>query len=172
MGSKVDRAGEVVRTKKQVESIYLMRSENGLFKIGRARHVRRRLQQMQTLPVIVMLVCEFPCDNPITVERAWHVHFSSKRVRGEWFRLEPDDVTEFRTLSSQGVAPALSSLAIHGQLIRRLRKAAGLTHAEFANRCGLCVPTVATIEAGRRQPHWDTICKLAKGLGVSVETLH
>ncbi|HVA06282.1 MAG TPA: helix-turn-helix transcriptional regulator [Acidimicrobiales bacterium] len=50
-------------------------------------------------------------------------------------------------------------------LIRDARREAGLTQAELAHRSGTSQPTLATYEAGRALPRFDTLERLAKCSG-------
>ena len=40
--------------------------------------------------------------------------------------------------------------------------------AALATAAGLSRPAVYALEAGKRSPAWETVCKLADALGVSV----
>ncbi|HEY7850920.1 MAG TPA: helix-turn-helix domain-containing protein, partial [Ktedonobacterales bacterium] len=58
--------------------------------------------------------------------------------------------------------------AAFGELLRRQRRAAGLTQEELAARAGLSVRGIADLERGaRRTPRRDTIALLVHALGVS-----
>ncbi len=50
-----------------------------------------------------------------------------------------------------------------------LRSAAGLTRYALAKASGVSQGQLAHLEAGRRGPNWQTVCKLADALGVSVQ---
>lgn len=52
--------------------------------------------------------------------------------------------------------------------LRELRDAANLTQAGLAERSGLATDTIRQFEYGRRIPGYDTLVKLAAGLGVSL----
>jgi transcriptional regulator with XRE-family HTH domain len=53
--------------------------------------------------------------------------------------------------------------------IRWLREKAGLTQAQLADRAGLAYSVVFKLEQGsRKEPGWDTVCKLADALGVEI----
>src|SRR5581483_3616729 len=55
-----------------------------------------------------------------------------------------------------------------GELLRRHRRAAGLTMEELANRAGLSARGIADLERGaRRTPRRDTVKLLAQALGIS-----
>src|SRR5260370_19184449 len=54
-----------------------------------------------------------------------------------------------------------------GTLLRRARRAAGLTQEEMAERAGVGVRTISDLERGvSHTPHTDTVARLAKALGV------
>jgi transcriptional regulator with XRE-family HTH domain len=54
--------------------------------------------------------------------------------------------------------------------LRELRKAAGLTQGELAERAGMHRHGITKLELGERQhPSWDTVQALARALGVSTE---
>jgi tetratricopeptide (TPR) repeat protein/transcriptional regulator with XRE-family HTH domain len=57
-----------------------------------------------------------------------------------------------------------------GELLRRYRLAAGLTHAALAERAGLSVRAISDLERGvNRKPHKDTFEMLAAALGLTAE---
>lgn len=55
--------------------------------------------------------------------------------------------------------------------LANLRQAKGLSQEVLADRAGLHAVAITYIERGKRMPRLDTIFKLAKGLGVPVDTL-
>lgn len=57
-----------------------------------------------------------------------------------------------------------------GPRLKAIREAAGITQKELGERIGHAssVP-VAELEAGRRKPTWDTLCRLADALGVRLD---
>lgn len=55
--------------------------------------------------------------------------------------------------------------------IRAERRIKGWTQLELAVECGLSSNCIAQIEQGKRQPRFETACKIAKALGVSVSDL-
>jgi transcriptional regulator with XRE-family HTH domain len=59
-------------------------------------------------------------------------------------------------------------LAPFARRLAALRLAAGLSAAALARRSGVDRPFLRRLEAGKTNPGWDTVCKLARGLGVSV----
>ena len=53
-----------------------------------------------------------------------------------------------------------------GDAVREIRREAGLTQEQLADRSGLHVTYIAGIETGRRNPSVRSIVALAEGLGV------
>lgn len=58
-----------------------------------------------------------------------------------------------------------------GRNAARLRKEAGLTQEQLAERCGLSQQYLSGLESGRRNPTVVTLYELATALGVSHEEL-
>jgi DNA-binding XRE family transcriptional regulator len=52
--------------------------------------------------------------------------------------------------------------------LRELRQAADLSQAKLAERAGLGLSTVVQFESGLREPTFETLLKLAEGLGVEL----
>jgi hypothetical protein len=76
--------------------IYLI--QFGIFyKIGHSNDFDRRLREIKTkLPEEGVLVHVIETDDPEGIEAYWHNRFKEKRARGEWFKLQNDDVKVFR----------------------------------------------------------------------------
>ncbi len=58
-----------------------------------------------------------------------------------------------------------------GERLRKLRAAAGLSQGSLANRAGISRVTLARLEAGEQDPHYETLLALARGLGLPLERL-
>lgn len=58
-----------------------------------------------------------------------------------------------------------------GERIRKLRKQAGLTQKELAERSGIGRVTLSRLERGDHSPRYGTLVALAEALGVSVTDL-
>jgi transcriptional regulator with XRE-family HTH domain len=57
------------------------------------------------------------------------------------------------------------------QILKTLRKQAGMTQAQLAEASGLNRVTIARYELGTIVPNFDSAVKLAKALGVTLEQL-
>ena len=53
--------------------------------------------------------------------------------------------------------------------LKTLRESAGLSMHELARRAGLAQASISNLEAGKREPTWETVTRLASALGVSTE---
>jgi putative transcriptional regulator len=56
-----------------------------------------------------------------------------------------------------------------GRRLHALRKAAGLTQSELAEKVGMLHQNVARLEKGGREPGWYVVVKLAEALGVPTD---
>ena len=79
----------------ELPAVYLLRAGE-FFKIGWTNTLLRRIEDLQAgLPEVAELVHVIRTPDPRGTEALWHRRFSGKRVRGEWFRLAPEDVATF-----------------------------------------------------------------------------
>lgn len=70
--------------------VYVMKHNNGLFKIGKSVNPKAREKTLQAEdPRLEMIACA-PCGGQ--VETRLHKIFAEKRIRGEWFSLEHNHV--------------------------------------------------------------------------------
>ena len=58
---------------------------------------------------------------------------------------------------------------VAAELIRTVRRRAGLTQAELATRSGVARPALSAYENGRRQPSVATLARIAAVCGAKVE---
>jgi hypothetical protein len=73
--------------------VYVMECA-GFYKVGWSGAPSERLRQIQLCnPLPVQLVGHI--KGSMDDETSWHKRFSSKRVRGEWFSLSPQDLETF-----------------------------------------------------------------------------
>jgi hypothetical protein len=76
--------------------VYLFKSGRH-YKIGKTKDSVRRGSEIRIqLPERLDLVHSIKTDDPSGVEAYWHKRFESKRMKGEWFDLNPSDVKAFR----------------------------------------------------------------------------
>jgi hypothetical protein len=79
--------------------VYLLKSSNGYHKIGKAKRVNDRLSSWKRFfPVRIDLVCYLACHDRAMVENLLHKKFWKKRVEGEWYKLDKDDVAWIKGL--------------------------------------------------------------------------
>lgn len=79
--------------------VYLLGSSIGLYKIGMAKNVDKRLSAFSGLPFEVSLICSIKADNMRHLEKALHYKFAERWERGEWYRLTADDVELIKSLA-------------------------------------------------------------------------
>lgn len=73
------------------------------YKIGMTSNLRKRIGQLQTgTPHPIEIVTIIPAARPAELEAELHARYAAKRVHGEWFALDGDDVA---ALLRQGVQP-------------------------------------------------------------------
>lgn len=94
--------------------------------------------------------------------------FTAEGVRQVLLR---EGVRTRRLVRKKGVFRGATQLKAFAARLRTLRKDAGLTQGEVAAKAGLTGPTVSLIETGRRNPSWESVQKLANGLGASLSQL-
>jgi transcriptional regulator with XRE-family HTH domain len=68
-------------------------------------------------------------------------------------------------------ARGLEPLPALGEAIRTLRAQAGLRQEELAQRAELDAPTLTAIEAGREEPTWGDLRRIAYSLQTPLERL-
>ena len=72
--------------------VYLLQA-GPYYKIGASTNVKRRIRQLATLPPFNLhLLCTLHTDDMYGLEQGLHERFAAKRVNGEWFELDQEDV--------------------------------------------------------------------------------
>jgi len=71
--------------------------EHGYYKIGYTDDVTNRRSSIQSsLPFALEVVCAWETYHYGKLEHAIHVRFEDNNIRGEWFKLSPEEVQECR----------------------------------------------------------------------------
>jgi hypothetical protein len=77
--------------------VYILKSDTGHYKIGRAIDPENRLRTFGVkLPFKVEYELLIPSDDYIKLEAELHARFHIKHVSGEWFALVPEDIEALR----------------------------------------------------------------------------
>ena len=58
-----------------------------------------------------------------------------------------------------------------GEAVRQLRREAGMSQRDLAQRVGISASWISRIESGQYDPSWGNMRRVAEGLGISLETL-
>lgn len=73
--------------------VYVIKSENGLYKIGKAKNLTNRILHLGIkIPMKIELCCSCEYEDYDKAESYFHQLFSIKRENGEWFRLSDEDI--------------------------------------------------------------------------------
>lgn len=83
--------------------VYILRYED-LYKIGQSLDPKRRLAQLQ-FPFDTELLLVFGVDDRRKSEELLHHHFAEKRRKGEWFKLNKDDLAAIEVWAKNGHIP-------------------------------------------------------------------
>jgi len=76
--------------------VYLLKS-GPHYKVGRSDAIEKRIRQISVaLPESVNLIHAIETDDPVGIEAYWHKRFASKRLNGEWFKLDARELAAFR----------------------------------------------------------------------------
>jgi len=79
-----------------MKSVYLIRGNNGKYKIGIATNPKERIHQLQTGNSDQLKIIEtYESENASTIEFALHAQYSHVRKVGEWFDLSISDEVNF-----------------------------------------------------------------------------
>lgn len=80
------------------EFLYVLQAENDLYKIGISRKPLKRLQAINSGPVGIEMVWQKVFSDAPVIEKELHACFKDRRVRGEWFALEQEDLEYIKSL--------------------------------------------------------------------------
>ena len=77
-----------IRDKKEFKTYLMFDDGSGLYKIGKAFDIEKRLKYIKGMCPMIMLVCV--CER--NVESQLHKAYKAKRKTGEWLKLDNSDV--------------------------------------------------------------------------------
>jgi hypothetical protein len=73
--------------------VYILKTGKNLYKIGKTNDLQRRLAAYHThLPLLFRVIRQYTAVNISELEGSLHIVFQHKRVKGEWFELQKDDL--------------------------------------------------------------------------------
>lgn len=91
--TKLDGTGEFIG---EIRFVCLIKSGR-FYKIGRSNSTGRRQYELAIqLPERVSQVHQIKTDDPVGIERYWHLRFEDKQRNGEWFELKASDASAFK----------------------------------------------------------------------------
>jgi transcriptional regulator with XRE-family HTH domain len=117
------------------------------------------------------------------VDNVWRVYgpwgfrpYPAARSQSQFYAALREELQMPTTATDTDVVMALTDLSWDGQRwvddvvfrLKQLRSAAGLTQAALAEKAGMSVQAIASLEQGARLPGFATVRKLAEALGVGV----
>ena len=80
-----------------MRSVYLIRGNDGKYKIGIAKNPSQRIKQLQTgNSDELQLIETYQTENAYKVESALHHQYGHVRQHGEWFDLSISDEASFK----------------------------------------------------------------------------
>lgn len=175
-------------TTQQIETgfVYLIGVVDGCHKIGRSKDPDGRLLAWPILPVELTVRHRIATGRPQWLERYLHVAYKHRHVRGEWFRLDDEEIALIKSIpaaDSEGdLPPAVIALYRSQRLtvmqapssrdtvpgfaaaIRARREALGLSLSEVADRSGTHGTSLSKLENGLRSPSLRLALALAEAL--------
>lgn len=79
--------------------VYVLQSPTGAYKIGRTKSPEDRLKTFSVkLPFEVEYTCLIKAEDMYSAEKRLHEKFSEKRINGEWFKLNENDIDYIKSL--------------------------------------------------------------------------
>lgn len=80
--------------------VYLVKIETGMYKIGLSTNTEGRMSGLSTgLPYELTLIHTIKCRDRFKIEKFFHEKFADRRIKGEWFALNPEDIEYFKVFS-------------------------------------------------------------------------
>ena len=79
--------------------VYILKSSDNLYKIGCSVDPTKRIETLGVLlPFPIEPIHQFPATNYLLAEYRLHKDFAHHKVRGEWFRLLPEQVDFLKSI--------------------------------------------------------------------------
>lgn len=79
-----------------MKSVYLIRTNDGRYKVGIAKDPQKRIRQLQTGNSDQLELIEtYQSENASKIEGSLHRHYSYGKMIGEWFELSIKEESEF-----------------------------------------------------------------------------
>lgn len=90
-------------TKSAAGYIYLIEGQPNHYKIGKTVNPKERIGTLGVqLPYPIQVIHLIPVDNMTAAEQYLHSQFGDKRIRGEWFELDAQEVAFIKSISRLG----------------------------------------------------------------------
>lgn len=87
-----------MKTKKEITYSYLM-FDGTFYKIGKSIHPEQRIKEIKTgNPTTELIMYSSKVD-----EKFLHEYFNNKKVKGEWFELDENDLSDIKILMEKGI---------------------------------------------------------------------
>lgn len=100
--NKASQKVRKVERRKVPGRVYLLKADNGLYKIGYSKNVQTRIKQIQkNTPHSIEIVCSIKTDDVRTLEAKLHDKYQAALTKYEWFLLSPQQVDEIKVLSAK-----------------------------------------------------------------------
>lgn len=85
---------EKLAIKEKEGFVYILRSENNCYKIGKAKDLQSRVTSWKhEFPIKIDLIHSFACHDRTLVENNLHNKYSKKRLQREWYKLNDEDIS-------------------------------------------------------------------------------
>lgn len=82
--------------------VYLLRSSSGYYKIGRTKDPNDRIATFAVkLPFEVEYEHIISCSDMMEMERSLHARYADRRVNGEWFDLNAEDIAYIKSIGDE-----------------------------------------------------------------------
>ena len=98
--------------------VYLL-CDDRHYKIGYSTRVRRRVRALQTANPFIRIIAtsrSLPCDEARILERTLQNRFAHRHVKGEWFKLDSNDVRYICDTIQRGQSPNRPKLGLKRQI--------------------------------------------------------